>query len=216
MPFQSPSPISFPFPPLTLSSSHPLLLILSFPHPPTNPTPSQTLLFPGQPPIPSGRVWVSPSGALTIVNVQPSDAGHYLCQAISVAGSVLARAGLEVMGGKSSASGQLSHSVYEWHPPHHPAIPNFLPVARTELHPPLISLLPTNRTVLPAGATVQLPCGAGSHDPPGSVGWLRDGSALVGVQPRASLLENGTLQITGLRVSRPRQGHPWGTAGQWL
>ncbi|XP_066059395.1 roundabout homolog 3 [Chamaea fasciata] len=131
---------------------------------------SQTLLFPGQPPIPSGRVWVSPSGALTIVNVQPSDAGHYLCQAISVAGSVLARAGLEVTG----------------------ALP--------ELHPPLISLLPTNRTVLPVGATVRLPCGAGAHVPPGSVGWLKDGSALVGVQPRASLLENGTLQITGLRV----------------
>ncbi|KAM7030204.1 roundabout homolog 3 [Acridotheres tristis] len=131
---------------------------------------SQTLLFPGQPPIPPGRVWVSPSGALTIVNVQPSDAGHYLCQAISVAGSVLARAGLEVTG------------------------------APTELHPAVISLLPTNRTVLPGGATVRLPCRAGTHDPPGSVGWLKDGSALVGVQPRASLLENGTLQITGLRV----------------
>ncbi|KFO61605.1 Roundabout 2, partial [Corvus brachyrhynchos] len=141
---------------------------------------SQTLLFPGQPPIPSSRVWVSPSGALTIVNVQPSDAGHYLCQAISVAGSVLARAGLEVTG------------------------------APTGLQPPVISLLPANRTVLPVGATVRLPCGVGAQDPPGSVGWLKDGSALVGVQPRASLLENGTLQITGLRVSRPRQGHPWG------
>ncbi|XP_016159324.1 PREDICTED: roundabout homolog 3 [Ficedula albicollis] len=131
---------------------------------------SQTLLFPGQPPVPSGRVWVSPSGALTIVNVRPSDAGHYLCQAISVAGSAMARAGLEVTG------------------------------APTELHPAVISLLPTNHTVLPGGATVRLPCGAGAHDPPGSVGWLKDGSALVGVQPRASLLENGTLQITGLRV----------------
>lgn len=74
----------------------------------------------------------------------------------------------------------------------------------------MLSLLPTNRTVLPVGATVRLPCGAGAHDPPGSVGWLKDGRALVGVQPRASLLENGTLQITGLRVSRPQQGHPRG------
>uniref|UniRef100_A0A8C0UCY8 Uncharacterized protein n=1 Tax=Cyanistes caeruleus TaxID=156563 RepID=A0A8C0UCY8_CYACU len=131
---------------------------------------SQTLLFPGQPPVPLGRVWVSSSGALTIVNVQPGDGGHYLCQAISVAGSVLARAGLEVTG------------------------------APTELHPPVISLLPANQTVLPVGATVRLPCGEGAHDPPGSVGWLKDGSALVGAQPRASLLENGTLQITGLRV----------------
>ncbi|NXY18328.1 ROBO2 protein, partial [Atrichornis clamosus] len=130
----------------------------------------QTLLFPGQPPIPSGRVWVSPSGAMTIADVQPSDAGHYLCQAISVAGSILARVGLEVMG------------------------------APTELHPPVVIPLPANRTVLPVGATVWLPCGVGGHDSLGSVGWLKDGSALVGAQPRASLLENGTLQITGLRV----------------
>ncbi|XP_030919765.1 roundabout homolog 3 [Geospiza fortis] len=124
---------------------------------------SQTLLFPGQPPVPSGRVWVSPSGALTIVNVQPSDAGHYLCQAISVAGSVLARAGLEVTG------------------------------APIELHPPVLSLLPTNRTVLPVGATVRLPCGVGAHGPAGSVGWLKDGSALVGVQP----LQGGRGQVMG-------------------
>ncbi|NWS16837.1 ROBO2 protein, partial [Pachyramphus minor] len=131
---------------------------------------SQTLLFPGQPPLPSSRVWVSPGGAMTITDVRPGDAGHYLCQAISVAGSVLARARLEVMG------------------------------APTELHPPVVSPVPTNHTVLPVGATARLPCGVGGSDPPGSVGWLKDGSALVGAQPRASLLENGTLQITGLRV----------------
>ncbi|XP_009069769.1 PREDICTED: roundabout homolog 2-like, partial [Acanthisitta chloris] len=63
---------------------------------------SQTLLFPGQPPVPSGHISVSAGGAMTIADVQPSDAGHYLCQAISVAGSVLARARLEVMGGDES------------------------------------------------------------------------------------------------------------------
>ncbi|XP_017664939.1 PREDICTED: roundabout homolog 3 [Lepidothrix coronata] len=131
---------------------------------------SQTLLFPGQPPLPSSRVWVSPGGAMTIADVQPSDAGHYLCQAISVAGSVLARARLEVMG------------------------------APTELHPPVVSPIPANRTVLPVGATARLPCGVWGGDPSGSVDWLKDGSALVGAQSRASLLENGTLQITSLRV----------------
>ncbi|KAJ7413195.1 Roundabout 2 [Willisornis vidua] len=131
---------------------------------------SQTLLFPGQPPLPSSRVWVSPGGAMTITDVQPSDAGHYLCQAISVAGSVLARARLEVTG------------------------------APTELHPPVVSPIPANRTVLPVGATARLPCGVRGSDPLGSVRWLKDGSALVGAQPRTSLLENGTLQITGLRV----------------
>ena len=56
-----------------------------------------------------------------------------------------------------------------------------------------------------------MPCRVGGGDPPASVGWLKDGSTLVGAQPRASLLENGTLQITGLRVSRPGaggSGHP--------
>ncbi|XP_065507964.1 roundabout homolog 3 [Caloenas nicobarica] len=131
---------------------------------------SQTLLFPAQPPHATTRVSVSPAGAITITAVQPGDAGHYLCQAISVAGSVLARARLQVTGA---------------------------PVE----HPPLASPGPANHTVLLVGATAWLPCRVGGGDPPASVGWLKDGSALVGAQPRASLLENGTLQITGLRVT---------------
>ncbi|KAM6238354.1 roundabout homolog 3 [Porphyrio hochstetteri] len=132
---------------------------------------SQTLLFPGQPPHPTDRISVSPSGAITIADVRPADAGSYLCQAISVAGSVLAKARLEVA--QAPATGR--H-----------------PVTRRG---------PANRTVLPAGATARLPCGVGHGDPPASVEWLKDGSVLVGAQPRASLLENGTLQITGLRVT---------------
>ncbi|XP_072740943.1 roundabout homolog 3 [Ciconia boyciana] len=132
---------------------------------------SQTLLVPGQPPHPTGRFSVSPGGAITIADVQPADAGYYLCQAISVAGSVLAKARLEV----------------EEVPAQH--------------RPPVIRRGPANRTVLPVGATARLPCWVWGGDPPASVGWLKDGSALVGAQPRASLLENGTLQITGLRVT---------------
>ncbi|KAM6191116.1 roundabout homolog 3 [Sarcoramphus papa] len=132
---------------------------------------SQTLLFPGQPPHPTARFSVSPAGAITIADVQPADAGYYLCQAISVAGSVLAKARLEVE------------------------------EAPAERQPPVIRRGPANRTVLPVGATARLPCRVGGADPPASVGWLKDGSTLVGAQPRASLLENGTLQITGLRVT---------------
>ncbi|GAB0199876.1 roundabout 3 [Grus japonensis] len=130
---------------------------------------SQTLLFPGQPPHPTGRFSVSPGGAITIADVQPTDAGYYLCQAVSVAGSVLAKARLEV--------------------------------AEAEHPLPGIRRGPANRTVLPVGATAWLPCWVGGGDPPASVGWLKDGSALVGAQPRTSLLQNGTLQITGLRVT---------------
>ncbi|KAM6334352.1 LOW QUALITY PROTEIN: roundabout homolog 3 [Alca torda] len=131
---------------------------------------SQTLLFPGQPPHPAARFAVSPAGAITIADVQPADAGYYLCQAISVAGSVLAKARLEVE------------------------------EAMAEHPPPVMGRGPANQTVLPVGATAWLPCWVGGGDPPASVGWLKDGSALVGAQPRISLLENGTLQITGLRV----------------
>ncbi|KAL6115992.1 uncharacterized protein ACO6RY_00702 [Pungitius sinensis] len=62
---------------------------------------SQMLLFPGQPPSQSGRYSVSMSGELTIADVHPEDSGFYICQAISVAGSVLTKALLEVEGGPS-------------------------------------------------------------------------------------------------------------------
>ncbi|KAM4700846.1 roundabout homolog 2 isoform 13-T13 [Discoglossus pictus] len=57
---------------------------------------SQNLLFPNQPPQPNSRYSVSPTGDLTITNIQRSDAGYYICQALTVAGSILAKAQLEV------------------------------------------------------------------------------------------------------------------------
>ncbi|XP_049582637.1 roundabout homolog 2 isoform X1 [Syngnathus scovelli] len=65
---------------------------------------SQMLLFPGQPPSQSGRYSVSMKGELTITDVHPEDSGFYICQAISVAGSVLSKALLEVEG---EPSGQI-------------------------------------------------------------------------------------------------------------
>ncbi|XP_071317063.1 roundabout homolog 3 isoform X2 [Trachinotus anak] len=57
---------------------------------------SQILLFPIQEPSQSGRFSVSLSGELTIADVQVKDSGYYICQAISVAGSILTKALLEV------------------------------------------------------------------------------------------------------------------------
>ncbi|XP_056663251.1 roundabout homolog 2 isoform X12 [Monodelphis domestica] len=57
---------------------------------------SQNLIFPNQPLQPSSRYSVSPTGDLTITNIQRSDAGYYICQALTVAGSILAKAQLEV------------------------------------------------------------------------------------------------------------------------
>uniref|UniRef100_A0A672FA99 Roundabout, axon guidance receptor, homolog 2 (Drosophila) n=1 Tax=Salarias fasciatus TaxID=181472 RepID=A0A672FA99_SALFA len=57
---------------------------------------SQNLLFPNQPQQPSSRFSVSPGGDLTISSVQRADAGYYICQALTVAGSILAKAQLEV------------------------------------------------------------------------------------------------------------------------
>ncbi|XP_065137422.1 roundabout homolog 2 [Paramisgurnus dabryanus] len=62
---------------------------------------SQMLLFPGQPPSQSGRYSVSMSGDLSISDIHSEDSGYYICQAISVAGSVLAKARLEVETGPS-------------------------------------------------------------------------------------------------------------------
>uniref|UniRef100_A0A8C5FW10 Roundabout, axon guidance receptor, homolog 3 (Drosophila) n=1 Tax=Gadus morhua TaxID=8049 RepID=A0A8C5FW10_GADMO len=57
---------------------------------------SQILLFPIQEPSQAGRFSVSLSGELTVADVRPEDSGYYICQAISVAGSVLTKALLEV------------------------------------------------------------------------------------------------------------------------
>ncbi|XP_050812267.1 roundabout homolog 2 isoform X12 [Gopherus flavomarginatus] len=57
---------------------------------------SQNLLFPNQPLQSNSRYSVSPTGDLTITNIQRSDAGYYICQALTVAGSILAKAQLEV------------------------------------------------------------------------------------------------------------------------
>ncbi|XP_071781449.1 roundabout homolog 2 [Centroberyx gerrardi] len=57
---------------------------------------SQNLLFPNQPQQPNSRFSVSPGGDLTISAVQRADAGYYICQALTVAGSILAKAQLEV------------------------------------------------------------------------------------------------------------------------
>ncbi|XP_040907057.1 roundabout homolog 2-like isoform X2 [Toxotes jaculatrix] len=57
---------------------------------------SQDLLFPNQPAQGDSRVSVSVNGELTISSVQRSDAGYYICQALTVAGSIMAKAQLEV------------------------------------------------------------------------------------------------------------------------
>lgn len=61
---------------------------------------SQNLLFPNQPQQPNSRFSVSTGGDLTIASVQRADAGYYICQALTVAGSILAKAQLEVTDGE--------------------------------------------------------------------------------------------------------------------
>uniref|UniRef100_A0A8C6WW74 Ig-like domain-containing protein n=1 Tax=Neogobius melanostomus TaxID=47308 RepID=A0A8C6WW74_9GOBI len=51
---------------------------------------------PNQPTQGDSHVSVSVSGELTISSVQRSDAGYYICQALTVAGSIMAKAQLEV------------------------------------------------------------------------------------------------------------------------
>uniref|UniRef100_A0A8C9WSQ3 Roundabout2-like n=1 Tax=Scleropages formosus TaxID=113540 RepID=A0A8C9WSQ3_SCLFO len=57
---------------------------------------TQNLLFPNMPQQLDSRFSVSPGGELTVSSVQRSDAGYYICQALTVAGSIMAKAQLEV------------------------------------------------------------------------------------------------------------------------
>ncbi|XP_058268612.1 roundabout homolog 2-like isoform X2 [Hemibagrus wyckioides] len=57
---------------------------------------SKDLLFPNQPAQAGSRFSVAQNGDLNIASVQRSDAGYYICQALTVAGSILAKAQLEV------------------------------------------------------------------------------------------------------------------------
>uniref|UniRef100_A0A4W5QVK9 Roundabout, axon guidance receptor, homolog 3 (Drosophila) n=1 Tax=Hucho hucho TaxID=62062 RepID=A0A4W5QVK9_9TELE len=124
---------------------------------------SQMLLFPGQPLSQSGRYSVSMSGELSITDVHLEDSGYYVCQAISVAGSVLTKALLEVEGDRV---------------------------------PPIIRQGPANQT-LALGSVAQLQCHV-IGGPSLRIMWEKDGERIVGDDPRMTLMENGTLQITNV------------------
>ncbi|XP_077421337.1 roundabout homolog 2 isoform X13 [Vanacampus margaritifer] len=130
---------------------------------------SQNLLFPNQPQQPNSRFSVSPGGALTIASVQRADAGYYICQALTVAGSILAKAQLEVTD------------------------------VLSDRPPPIIRQGPSNQT-LGVDSVALLKCQAAGEPIP-SVSWLKDGVSLLGKDPRMSLQELGSLQITNMKLS---------------
>ena len=55
------------------------------------------------------------NGELTISSVQRSDAGYYICQALTVAGSIMAKAQLEVSDGKATHTHTLTHTHTHTH-----------------------------------------------------------------------------------------------------
>ncbi|XP_060226633.1 roundabout homolog 2 isoform X14 [Meriones unguiculatus] len=130
---------------------------------------SQNLLFPNQPQQPSSRCSVSPTGDLTITNIQRSDAGYYICQALTVAGSILAKAQLEVTD------------------------------VLTDRPPPIILQGPINQTLAVDG-TALLKCKA-TGEPLPVISWLKEGFTFLGRDPRATIQDQGTLQIKNLRIS---------------
>uniref|UniRef100_A0A096M656 Roundabout, axon guidance receptor, homolog 2 (Drosophila) n=1 Tax=Poecilia formosa TaxID=48698 RepID=A0A096M656_POEFO len=130
---------------------------------------SKDLLFPNQPAQGDDRVSVSVNGELTISSVQRSDAGYYICQALTVAGSIMAKAQLEVADASKGRP------------------------------PPIIRQGPSNQTQALGGVSV-LRCQA-SGDPEPTVTWRKNGANLLGLDPRFSLLEHGSLQIQNTRLS---------------
>ncbi|XP_041437543.1 roundabout homolog 2 isoform X8 [Xenopus laevis] len=131
---------------------------------------SQNLLFPNQPLQPNSRYSVSPTGDLTITSIQRSDAGYYICQALTVAGSILAKAQLEVTD------------------------------VLTDRPPPIILQGPANQTLAVDG-TALLKCKT-TGEPMPVISWLKEGfKGFIGRDTRLSILDQGTLQIKGLKAT---------------
>ncbi len=56
---------------------------------------------------------MSVNGELTISSVQRTDAGYYICQALTVAGSIMAKAQLEVADGKAAHTHRQYTKIFE-------------------------------------------------------------------------------------------------------
>lgn len=69
----------------------------------------------------------------------------------------------------------------------------------TDRPPPIILQGPANQTLAVDG-TALLKCKA-TGDPLPVISWLKEGFTFLGRDPRASIQEQGTLQIKNLRVS---------------
>lgn len=133
---------------------------------------NQALLFPGNS---NGRFTVTTNGHLAITDLQIEDTGFYVCSAVSVVGSAMAKAHIKVT------------SAFEGPPP----IIRFGPANQT-LPTETIALLfcealqPTNldETNLLNGQAVSKI----------KVNWLKNGKAITGDR-RFIQLDSGTLQI---------------------
>ncbi|XP_064595276.1 roundabout homolog 1-like isoform X2 [Liolophura sinensis] len=132
----------------------------------------QELMFPKQD---HGRFSVGDDGTFRVENIQHEDAGEYQCQALSVAGSAVATVKIEVRDSVASI------------PDHDPR------------PPPLIQYGPQNQT-LPVNSLALIPCQA-SGDPQPIIRWYKDSRPIALTDPRITILDSGSLQISDLRIS---------------
>lgn len=78
------------------------------------------------------------------------------------------------------------------------AFPFLKPVGPSGRVPPIIRQGPANQTVS-RGAMAQLHCRV-IGGPSVKISWEKDGERLQGNKPRTTLMDNGTLQITDIKV----------------
>ena len=134
---------------------------------------NQALLFPGNS---NGRFTVTQSGHLTITDLQLEDTGFYICSAVSIVGSAMAKAHIKVT------------SAFEGAPP----IIRF-GTANQTLPTDTIALL-FCEVLQPTNLLIDENLINGQSALKVKVSWLKNGKLIVGDR-RFIQLDSGTLQI---------------------
>ncbi|XP_065313467.1 uncharacterized protein LOC135922887 isoform X2 [Gordionus sp. m RMFG-2023] len=169
---------------------------------------SQVLMFPDRP---HGRFSVSADGELKITGVQKEDQGYYVCSALSVAGSSIAKAYLEIIGGmlahasnNNNGGDEMDREIANPMGFNNPNQNLYLDY----FYPPVIGRGPSNQT-LAISSVALLPCSVQSNEniirgneSHVKVTWFKGDKQFIDYdKSRFMILNDGSLKIQDLHIS---------------